>query len=727
VPVDPLTKQPFPNAQIPLSRFDPVASKVLAMFPQPDRSNGQYVAQISAPSHVRTYLGRVDYDFSEKDRTSVRYFLDNPFAANPFASGNVDGYTGSTTANRTQTATLSHTHTFNSNLLLMARISFTRFHYSDANTNRTTLADLGAKFITGGGPGSLPNITITGRVSAVADKDGDRIGDTKESGADFSWFHGNHEVKFGAQAQRNRFLLTISGRAYGEFTFDGTFTGNPLADFLLGQSSLLWEEHFRVNDVHMWTPGFYGQDRWRVNRHLTVTLGLRYELYTPWRAFDGQEAAIIPGATSVTFPTAPPGMIYETDPGFPYQTRRLDFAPRVGFAWDVFGNGKTSVRGGYGISYDQLDGGMFAQNVPPYANDMKTTNVGPLSNPQEFVTVPFGIPLNRQNPTFNYPLTIASSEVGTLVSPYTQNMNFTIEREVLPNTMVQASYVGSLGRHVPLDYQQNPAVYAPGATTANTDARRILAPYYSALTGYATAAKSSYNALQMQVSKRFSKGFTVNETFAFSKSIDDADTAEVSDSWYDQDPNNRRGSRGLGNFDIGRRMITSWVWEIPFHHDQKQLIGKLFGAWQLSGILTLQDGTPFNVLTGTDASLTGVGYDRPNLLGNPALPQNRPLAARLTEYFNPAMFQANTPGHYGSAGRNILIGPGRAAMDASLNKEFPLWSERRKLRVRWDVFNATNRANFSNPGASLSSAASFGKITSASSGRVEQLSLHLVF
>src|ERR1039457_5296260 len=157
------------------------------MFPQPDRANGQYVAQISAPSHNRTYLGRVDYDFSEKDRTSVRYFMDNPFSSTPFASGNVDGYTGSSTANRTQTATVSHTHTFSSNLLLIGRVSFTRFHYSELNTNRTTLTDLGSKFVTGGGPGSLPNITITGRVSAVADKDGDRIGDTKEAGAELSW------------------------------------------------------------------------------------------------------------------------------------------------------------------------------------------------------------------------------------------------------------------------------------------------------------------------------------------------------------------------------------------------------------------------------------------------------------------------------------------------------------------------------------------------------------
>jgi outer membrane receptor protein involved in Fe transport len=727
-PVDPLTNQPFPGAQIPVSRFDPVAVKLLERIPLPNRPDGSYVTQRSVPTSSKSILARLDHDFSPNDRTSFRYFIDDPSSTSYLSGGNIDTYSPSADTNRTQVFTLSHLHVFSPSLLGSFRFSHTRFLYSTANDDRTTLADLGAKFITGGGPGGLPFITVPGRVNAYSVREGIRFSPLFEGGGDFTWQLGRHEVKFGGFSQRVRFNIKNQGRANGDFSFSGDFTRNPLSDFLLGQPVELWQEAFRDNDASYLQAGFFVQDRWRATRKLTLTLGLRYEGYSPWRAVDGQLGALVPGHQSVTFPTAPPGLLYQDDPDFPLQADLNNFGPRIGFAWDVFGNGRTSIRGGYGVSFDPLIGQVATQNVPPFNSDLRTRNVGPLSDPQRFVEVPFGQPLDRENPVFPAAITLTNSFNGELRTPYLQNLNFTLEQAIAGGFVVQTSYVGTLGRKIAINSQQNPAIYIPGrSTSANTDSRRIYAPTYTSIASYSTDGISSYHGLQIGVNKRFGQGYTFGLSYAWAKAIDEASTSNVADNWRPQDPYNRRGSRGLSDFDVRNRLVMNGVWQMSFFNGTSGWARTAFGGWQLSGILLLSDGTPFTVTSGRDNSLRGVNLDRPNLLGNPSLSGDRSRADKLRQYFDTSMFVQNGVGEFGNAGRNILIGPGTVRLDTSLSKRFRAFGESRFLEFRWDVLSALNTPNFGNPGANLNAAANFGRITSASGNRTMQLALRFEF
>ena len=726
-PIDPLTSQPFPGGIIPQSRFDPVALRLLKLFPAPNVAGGGYIAQVSTPNIQNTYMWRGDYDWTPKDRTSFRGFYTNPgyFVPYPDGSTNIANYDGAELTDHSRNGNLSHTHTFTPSLLLNARFSYTSTELLAVNTVPTTLADLGAKFVTGGGPGSLPRIDITGRLSAHSQNDGRNYTDTTESEINMSWFHGKHEISFGGSERKTRFYYGNSDRAYGNFTFDGSFTKNPLADFMLGDLASMWQQQYLNNDTRYLGYGFFFQDHLRINSRLTVNLGLRWDVFNPWRAVGKMAASLVPGHQSVTFPQAPQGFIYDRDPDFPLQRDAVNPGPRVGFAWDVFGTGKTSIRGGYGITYDPVPGQESNKNAPPFSTDIQTSNVGPISDPQRYVYVPYGKPIDFKNYKFEVPVYIEGGYMGRPVAPYIQLLNLTVEQDIR-GALLQASYVSNLGRHIFAGQMQNYSIFIPGRSTLqNEDARRIYAPNFGGIWGFHSDSNLDYHALQLQMNKRLSKGSTMLISYSYQKAIDEVSTGDAMNSWISQDPNNRRGDRGLGDYDVRNRFVASWIWELPFLRQQTNLFGKAFGGWEFSGIAVIQNGMPFNISSGRDNSLLGVNLDRPNVLGSPALPTDRPKSQVLNQYFNTAMFTANLPGQFGNIGRNVLIGPGTQNFDLSMHKRFR-FLEKKALDVRWDVFNSLNRAKFSNPSGNLASS-SFGKVTSAGDGRIMQVGLRIEF
>jgi hypothetical protein len=302
-----------------------------------------------------------------------------------------------------------------------------------------------------------------------------------------------------------------------------------------------------------------------------------------------------------------------------------------------------------------------------------------------------------------------------------QQWNFNLQREFFGSWLATAAYVGSKGVHLFNQNELNPAIYRAGATTGNTNARRIYAPNFAAIANQQSNGNSIYHSMQLSLNKRFSKGFSLLASYTWSKMIDDSS----GDGGTSTDPFNFRNQRGLSSLDIAHRFVGSFVYELPRLAGANPFVKYLAGGWDLNGIMILQSGTPFTVVAGRDNSFSGVNADRADLIGNPYLPTDRPRSELINRYFNTDAFAFNAIGTFGTAGRNIIRDPGTISTDVGLFKNIPLW-EKHRIQFRAEAFNVINRVNLGSPNANRSAVA-FGRITSAGSPRVIQLALKYQF
>ena len=414
-----------------------------------------------------------------------------------------------------------------------------------------------------------------------------------------------------------------------------------MADFLTGKGRRVRQASPIEFDHRYIQSGIFFQDSFKLQRNVTMTVGVRNEFFPRWEEQQNQQTAMVPGAQSQFIADAPSGLIWLSDPGFPYQDNLVNIAPRFGVAWDVFGNGRTSVRTGYGISFDPLTAEMAGgvQALQPFGASVDLNEPYALSAPFRGRQNPFPFIFDPASPNFVFPVTIPKAFANGLRNPSMQTYNLTLLQQVTDNMMVEIAYVGNVGRNLSYNRELNMAVYGPGATGGNTDDRRIYQGYGS-IGELNSGASSVYNSLQLQVQRRFSRGLTFQVAYTYGRAIDEVLTssafATVTQNGL-QDPSNRHAERGRGDFDIQQRLVSSFLYEIP--GPKSGPARSVLGGWELGSIITLQEGTPFHVDAGRDRSLTAVRHDRSQVVGDPTLPSNRTRAEKLFAWFNPDAFE----------------------------------------------------------------------------------------
>lgn len=724
------TGNPFPGNVVPASKLDPVAKFMLdGWVPLPDRPNGSFVTQVSQPSDDNQYLTRIDHNLTDRHKINFRLFYDHNQGADPLRNADFVNYGPNPRFNRMQTYTLEDNYLITPTFVNTIRLTYTRFNYQESIPFDDDLADFGATDFNhaGGVVKSRPLVQITNRFRLGPGRHRQRLSQNYALSWNMSWVKGNHNFKWGLDTQRNQFLYRDNRATGSEWQFTGNRTGLPMADFITGRARRVRQASPIEFDHRYIQSGIFFQDSFKIRRNVTMTVGVRNEFYPRWEEQQNQQTAMVPGATSSFIPDAPDGLIWLSDSQFPYQDNLVNIAPRFGVAWDVFGNGRTSVRTGYGVSYDPLTAEMAGgvQALQPFGASVDLNEPFALSAPFRGTLNPFPFIFDPSSPNFVFPVTIPKGFAVGLRNPYMQTYNLTLQQQVTDNLMVEIAYVGNVGRNLTYNREQNMAIFGEGATGRNTDARRIYQGYGS-IGELNSGASSTYNSLQLQIQRRFSRGLTFQTAYTYGRAIDEVLTssafATVTQNGL-QNPSDRSAERGRGDFDIQQRLVGSFLYEIPA---PRGVMSKVLGGWELGSIITLQEGRPFHVDAGRDRSLTAVRHDRSQVVGDPALPSNRSRGEKILHWFDADAFALAPEGSFGNSGRNNLQGPGLFNLDVSLRKKFSI-NERHSVDFRVDFFNLPNNPNFGTPRRGSATDRRLGQITGAGSGRIGQFSLKYMF
>ena len=758
-----LTGAPVPNNQ--LTSIDPIANNILPFFPLPDSGPNGFITTQTLSENNDQFGLRLDHYLSRADTLNFRYMFSAGPTTDPLSpvGANVPGFPVGED-DRAQNFVAQETHVFSSNTIGVARFSYLRNKFLlDEHLNHESPSDLGFEYeptlASAAGP---PFIQVGGYASVGDPITGPRntFQNTFDASGSLSWIHGRHELKFGGGYRRDQ-INALQGIASNGFFVFSTFpysdgfasflSGNPVV-FLQGGGDFSREIRERAFDA-------YAQDNYRITSNLTLNLGLRYELPFPATENKNRMNLFVPGAQSQVIPNAPPGLLYPGDPGVPaglIPTQKTAFAPRVGFAWDPRGDGKTVVSAAYGIFYEPYytgEGGPLQDPVsaPPYLKTQQISfPVNSFANPF-YSPDPFGQP-------FPEPMTLLVLS-RNLHLPYAQDWNLNIQRSFGADWLFQAAYVGTTGVRLPRFIEGNPAVFVPGldssgnpiSTENNVNQRRLYSGctlalpndcVYSSVGEIASIANSSYNALQTSLRKRFSHGLSFLASYTWSHSIDDVSSFNITGSASQpvagendlaQNPFDLAAERGPSMFDARNRFVLSYQWSIPFLQHSSSWYGHVLGNWQLNGIFTAMSGTPFTVFDSNDVSLqgqapeiSGFSSNRPNVIGNP---NSGPRTA--AEWFNVSAFQKLQPDPlgrfevFGDEGRNAVLGPGYVNWDFSALKNIRL-TESKDLQFRGELFNVLNHTNFRLPVSDIESP-TFGQIQSDVSPRVIQVALKFLF
>ncbi|MDQ6677337.1 MAG: carboxypeptidase regulatory-like domain-containing protein [Acidobacteriota bacterium] len=747
----------FPGNVIPANRLDPVALKILAYYPLPNRTPDN----ISGSSNFRSngvsglngnyYMGKVDHNFSEKDRLLARYIYNSGnndvVSAYPLKAADPAAYI------------LAHQQYIYANLIHIfspAVVNDLRFNYG----NRTALsltAGVGSGVIkslglTGVSENAFPQIVASGFAN---------LGSNGQERRQFpiqnlqyldnvSWIHGKHAMKFGFEARLSSNYEVNLSTASGAFTFGtqptglpgSAATGNGLASLLLGFPTAFSQSSTAVLDRSSWYLAGFAQDDFTIRPNLTFNIGLRWETDTPitdannrMNGFDAHQLNPVSGTPGVVKFAGLNGW-----PKQPYSTDLNNFGPRFGFAWKPFGAGRTVVRGGYGISYAHpFDSGQPASAGLGFGMNQA------FNTPDNGITAPFylrqGVPAGPPSPALTdsfgaVPVGKATTTAVTFFDPtrrtgYSQQFNLGVQHQLAGSLVLEVSGLGNISHKLPNTNitinQIQPGLLGPAH---QSQADRPYPQFTNVTILSPLIGDGRYLGGFIRMQQRFSQGLTLNASYTYSQFLDNSfegGSTAGSDGGIYSNQYNRRADWGPSANDVRHRFVFSSVYDLPFGYGKRWLpdglFGQVIGGWTLAAVTALQSAAPFTVVTQTNSTNAfSAGAQRANVVGDP----NRLATKRsVAQWFNTGAFAQPAPFTFGNEGRDALRGSGLINVDISVLRNFKI-REVLNLQFRGEFLNALNHTNLGLPNATFGSAG-FGTITAAGPARQIQLGAKIQF
>jgi len=746
-PVDPATGQVFVcngvSGVICPNRIDPVALKIINSYiPVSNVAGNKWQGNVPSPFNTNEFLTKIDHQLTAAHRLTFSYFETSGTNTVKAGSGNLP-WASQQFNWRQHNVNLSDVWVVSPKQINQAWVTYTRNFGGRLNLPATSLSDLGSAFLIQGTP-SLPQITVTGFFTLTNSIGGPTAGTNYYSARDvFSWIKGRHSLKLGGELSLNKDIQQTLLNNYGVFTFNNSVTKNALADFMVGIPSAISQDAPVTGYTNSWYTALFAQDDFRVHPRLTLNLGLRWDVQTaPTDPFN-RVVNYVPGVKSTVNPIAPVGAQFFGDPGVErggIPVSYTHFSPRIGFAWDVMGDGKTSVRGAFGIFYGSLSGNEWntMTNFQPFSTRLSFSNINAKTNS---AGVPLGASLSNPynafvgGPPFPYKGTFVTggglfAVAQDFVWPRTYQFNVSVQRQITRDLTVGAAYVGTESRNLPFAVDNNYPVLTPTATSAGANIlSRRPNPAFGAVLVLGSDQVASYHGLQMTWAMRMTHGLTFNGFYTYSKTRDSVQLQNNTTQGGAQNFSKLFEDEGRADTDQHHIFTMSLNYKPDFYSGDNSVLRGIINGWSISPIIKLRSGLPFTVTNGNvDANLDGSTNDRAQLIGDPHI--DNPTAER---WFNTAAFVQNKVVNGvatdGNAPRNLLDGPGYHNVDLALSRDFHL-GERFMLRFRAEGTNIFNFVNLGTPGASVPSgttSTTFGVITSAGPMRKLQFGLRLTF
>jgi Carboxypeptidase regulatory-like domain len=779
-----ITNCVFPGGVIPQGAFDLRATKLLPFIPlgNIDPINGIFADASQRNTANDDKAGeRIDFNNQKTGNWSFYYYRDDATVQNAL-NASVPGF-ASQTPSKTQQFVMSNNKMLGTTAVNQFRLSFFRTATTTdkPKSSFAKLSDLG--FVTGVGtlginpsgppgfPETVPPEYFNNFSIGVNTLTTFQPNNTWHVSDGFSKVHGPHTLKFGGEFRYLQINERNTCAPNGDFTFDGTETGNDIADFLLGASSGYNQCSQQFLDSRTRYGGAYVQDTYKIRPNVTLNLGVRWEVSMPWYDTQGKIETIVPGLQSTQFPTAPLGWVVPGDPGIPSTlapTRYNNFSPRLGIAYSpnfsdgalgkIFGGpGRSSIRASYGIYYTSIEDlnlfyevgdapfGLYWQPEIPVTLELPfQTRVDGSSQGERFPFT-FPVPGSPANKTIDYsvylPISFSPGYDIHNRMPYAEHYNLSFERELSKSTVLKLAYVGTQGHKLISQFDANPGdpalclqLNAMGAdptcgpngeqtTYTLPDGSQVfgtrdkLGPNFGPNNSFTVnIANSNYNAAQITVERK-AADLTFLAAYTFSKGIDDS-------SGFGQWINfvNPRLSRSLSAYDITHNFVVSYNWAVPFDRAFKGAPKRLTQGWTINGITRFAGGLPVALRQGKDVSLTGSSNtDVPDRIGNVVIQDPRkPGPNGANTFFLPDAFQSGPVGGFGNANRQFFHGPGLNNTDLGFSKRTAI-KEALAFEIRAEFFNIFNHAQFTNPNGNFTSD-QFGLVTNARDPRIGQLS-----